>query len=117
SSTLGSARVVAARFVATAGIRAVRATDFVTVVNELTTNSVRHADGRGCLRLWAEEDSLVCEVRDRGRFSGPRLAGRERPTIDRVGGRGLWLANQLCDLVQIRSVPDGTVVRAQLRRR
>ena len=30
-------------------------------------------------------------------------------------GFGLWLANQLCDLVQIRSFADGSVVRLHLR--
>ena len=32
------------------------------------------------------------------------------------GGYGLWLANQLCDLVQIRSLPAGTAVRLHMRR-
>ena len=30
-------------------------------------------------------------------------------------GRGLWLANQLCNLVQIRSSPEGTTVRLHMR--
>ena len=30
--------------------------------------------------------------------------------------RGLWLANQLCDLVQIRTLPAGTVVRLHMNR-
>ena len=33
-----------------------------------------------------------------------------------MGGRGVWLANQLCDLVQIRSGAAGTVVRLHARR-
>jgi anti-sigma regulatory factor (Ser/Thr protein kinase) len=33
------------------------------------------------------------------------------PPLSDEGGRGLWLANQLCDLVQIRSGENGTVVR------
>jgi hypothetical protein len=33
-----------------------------------------------------------------------------------VGGFGVWLANQVCDLVQIRSVAAGTVVRLHMRR-
>ena len=53
---------------------------------------------------------LVCEVRDAGRIDDP-LAGRERPTFDREGGRGLWMINRLCDLVQLRSFPSGAVVR------
>jgi hypothetical protein len=30
---------------------------------------------------------------------------------DAYSGRGIWIANQLCELVQIRSAPPGTVVR------
>jgi hypothetical protein len=37
-------------------------------------------------------------------------AGQNHPG----GGRGLWLTNQLCDLVQIRSGDAGTVVRAHV---
>jgi hypothetical protein len=42
---------------------------------------------------------------------GEPLVGRVRPTPDAQSGRGVWIANQLCDLVQIRSGRSGTVVR------
>jgi hypothetical protein len=42
------------------------------------------------------------------------MAGRERPTSERDGGRGLWMVNQLCDLVQLRSFPDGAAVRLHM---
>jgi anti-sigma regulatory factor (Ser/Thr protein kinase) len=43
--------------------------------------------------------------------------GRARPTFDQESGRGLWMVNQLCDLVQIRSSPADTVVRLHMGRR
>jgi anti-sigma regulatory factor (Ser/Thr protein kinase) len=92
-----------------------RADELVTAVNEVATNSVRHGGGSGSLRVWQENSSLVCEIRDKGRFDRP-LADRERPSTDITAPRGLWLANQLCDLVQIRSLPEGTVVRLHKRR-
>jgi hypothetical protein len=55
-----------------------------------------------------------CEVRDAGRLDAP-LAGRLPPTGD-SGGWGLWLANQLCDLVQLRSYPAGGAVRLHMER-
>jgi Histidine kinase-like ATPase domain len=61
-------------------------------------------------------DAAICEVRDRGYLDQP-LAGRESPARDAEGGRGLWLANQFCDLVQIRSSEAGTVVRLHKSRR
>ena len=41
------------------------------------------------------------------RLRGDPLAGRERPAGLGDAGRGLWIVNQLCDLVQVR----GGVVR------
>ena len=42
------------------------------------------------------------------------MVGRVRPEVTQLGGRGLWLANQLCDLMQIRSGSGGTRVRLQM---
>jgi len=86
----------------------------VLATNELVTNSLRHGPGEGTVRLWREDGAMVCEVRDRGHFSPAPLVGRQRPNIEQVGGRGLWLANQLCDLVQIRAEEEGTVVRLHM---
>jgi hypothetical protein len=36
------------------------------------------------------------------------------PDPDPESGRGLWLVNQLCDLVQIRSGPSGTTIRVHM---
>lgn len=92
-----------------------RAGDLVVAVNELTTNSVRHGGGWGVLRMWEDRDNVVCEVTDQGHVSQP-LAGRRRPLSKQAGQRGLWLVNQLCDLVQLRSSPAGTRVRLHMRR-
>jgi anti-sigma regulatory factor (Ser/Thr protein kinase) len=90
--------------------------DFVLTVHELATNSIRHGGGHGIVRLWGDDGEVVADVRDRGRILDP-LAGRVEPRLDVASGRGLWLANQLSDLVQIRVQPDGGAVRARLRRR
>jgi len=50
------------------------------------------------------------EFSDSGRVTDP-LAGRLMPTLEQTGGRGVYLVNQLCDLVQLRSSDHGTVVR------
>jgi len=91
-----------------------RAERLVLAVNELATNSVRHGGGGGLLLMWREGETLMCEVRDLGRIEEP-LVGLRRPSPDRPSGRGLWLVNQVCDLVQIRSAHTGSAVRIHLR--
>jgi anti-sigma regulatory factor (Ser/Thr protein kinase) len=112
---LGSVRRLVHRRCVELGIAEDLAEDLILAVDEIAANSLLHGGGRGVLRVWAEPDALVCEVSDEGVIRNP-LVGRVRPPLDRVGGRGLWLANQLCDLVQVRSSPAGTVVRLHARR-
>jgi anti-sigma regulatory factor (Ser/Thr protein kinase) len=102
-----------------AGLDEERAKDLVLAVSELANNSISHAAGRGTLRIWRDPskgEAVVCEVRDRGCISDP-IAGRHLPGEHQESGRGLWLANQLCDLVQIRSFGESGVVRIWMRRR
>jgi anti-sigma regulatory factor (Ser/Thr protein kinase) len=96
-----------------AGMDAQGVADLVTATSELAANSVMHGGGGGTLRLWRDEDTILVEVEDRGRIEDP-LVGRRLPDITQEGGRGLWLANQLCDLVQIRSGDWGTAVRLHM---
>jgi anti-sigma regulatory factor (Ser/Thr protein kinase) len=113
--TLPAIRSLVGEHARAAGVSAARAGDLVLATHEVATNSIRHGGGEGVLRVWHERDTVVCEVSDGGRLDQP-LAGRERPELDADGGWGLWLANQLCDLVQLRTLPSGSVVRLQLRR-
>lgn len=96
-----------------AGLDVGRTDDVVLAVHELATNSVRHGGGKGVLRMWETDQSVVCEVRDNGHVAHP-LVGRVRPDFDDESGRGLWLVNHLCDLVQVRSSADETVVRVHM---
>ena len=92
-----------------------RVSDFVLVASELAANSISYGGGRGRLRLWQEGGHAVCEVHDDGLITDP-LVGRRKPDPrERVGGAGLWSANQLCDLLLIRSSKAlGTTVRAYM---
>lgn len=101
-------------FAAGAGLGRTRAGDLVLAVNELATNSMRYGGGEGTLAVWRDAETLLCEVRDVGRLAEP-LVGRKRPAADRAGGYGLWVVNQVCDLVQIRSSERGNAVRLHMR--
>jgi anti-sigma regulatory factor (Ser/Thr protein kinase) len=111
---LAALRLRVAEAAAALGLDVARTDDMVLIVNEVATNSVRHGGGAGTLRIWEDDTSVICEVRDGGQIIDP-LVGRRKPPGDRGSGLGLWLANQLCDLVQIRSFPTGTVVRLHFR--
>ena len=96
------------------GVTSERADGLVLAVDEVITNALRHGGGRGTVRAWSQDGGVVCEVADTGTITEP-LVGRVRPDLDRPDGRGLWIANNFCDLVQIRSSRAGTVVRCHLR--
>jgi anti-sigma regulatory factor (Ser/Thr protein kinase) len=102
------------RFVEASGAAPARADDLALAVDEAASNSLRHA-GEGVARLWRTDADVLCEVEDPGTIEDP-LAGRRRPAPGSTSGYGLWLAHQLCDLVQVRSVPTGTLVRLRVAR-
>jgi anti-sigma regulatory factor (Ser/Thr protein kinase) len=105
-----------ARRAAALGLKPNRVADFVLAVNEVATNSLQHGKGRAVLRVWSSDGELVCEISDEGLIDQP-LAGRQRPSLGGDSGYGLWMANQLSDLVQLRSFPTGSVVRLHVARR
>jgi anti-sigma regulatory factor (Ser/Thr protein kinase) len=111
--SLGTVRSLAAREAARAGLPSRRIADLVMAVNEVATNSVRHGGGDGRLRVWQEPGAVICDVHDQGHVTSP-LVDRRQPAADPLDARGLWLANHLCDLVQLRSSAQGTTIRLHM---
>ncbi len=107
---LSDVRRAAGAFAERAGLARERVGDFVLGVHEVAANSVCHGPGHGVLSLWAQPDRLMAQIDDAGGFVDP-LVGRAEPDVGACSGRGLWLANRLFDLVQIRSFASGAVVR------
>jgi len=71
----------------------------------------RLQSGQGRVVLWLTGDSAWCTVTD----SGPGIPARylqppEVPEAFEVGGRGIWLAHQLCDEVTVATGPIGTTI-------
>jgi anti-sigma regulatory factor (Ser/Thr protein kinase) len=91
-----------------------RAADLSLAVHEAAVNSILHGGGHGVLRSWTTQGAAVCEIADSGVLHDP-LAGRSLPPPESRGGRGLWLINHLCDLVQIRATAAGMVMRMHQR--
>ena len=111
---LPAARRVVTEVAAEYGLSESRSGGLVMAVNEVMTNSIRHSpEGHGRLRVWRENGTLLCEVADDGQIQDP-LAGRVAPVRGQINGHGLWLANMVCDLVQIRSSQQGTRTRLKM---
>jgi anti-sigma regulatory factor (Ser/Thr protein kinase) len=96
-----------------AGMPEPRVADLTIAVNEVAANTSEHGGGSGLLSVWTEAGTLVCQVTDSGHLHDA-LAGRIPPTPDQHRGRGLYLVNQLCDLVRVYSRPSGTAIRLHM---
>jgi anti-sigma regulatory factor (Ser/Thr protein kinase) len=87
--------------------------DFLLAVGEVVANAFTHAE-IDQVRIWHDQDRLVCEVRDHGVGLRDLLVGYRQPNLDGISGRGMWLAHQLTDLVEVHTGPTGTTVRLHL---
>jgi anti-sigma regulatory factor (Ser/Thr protein kinase) len=112
---LGQVREFSASRGHAAGLDGARVSDLVLAVSEIAANALGHAGGGGVIRSWCTSEEILCQVEDHGYISDP-LAGRYRKPADAQGGHGLWLVNRVCDLVERRSSPAGTVTRLHMRR-
>jgi anti-sigma regulatory factor (Ser/Thr protein kinase) len=111
---LGLVRAWVAARADASGLDADRRVELVTAINELTTNTVKHADTRGLLRFWTVPGELIFQIEDSGHIADA-LAGRRLQATTGRGGLGLWMVNQLCDLVEVRTSAAGTKIRTHTR--
>jgi anti-sigma regulatory factor (Ser/Thr protein kinase) len=114
NTDLASVRRLVAGHARRAGLTGDRTVDLVLAVNEIAANTISHTTGGGVLQIWHTPEEIVCQVHDQGEITDP-LAGRVRHGPD-DRGHGLWLVNQVCDLVELRTGPAGTTARMHMRR-
>ena len=110
---LSRVRAVVVRHAVDVGLSDSRASDLVLAVSEVAANTLRHTRSNGTLTIWHDENEIVCEIHDEGTIADP-LAAKRRPAPGTLGGQGLWLVHQVCDLVELRSDRDGTTVRIHM---
>jgi anti-sigma regulatory factor (Ser/Thr protein kinase) len=103
-------RRTVAHYARTVGLSEDQVEVLALAASELATNSIRHGGGTGTVAMWLEPGAAIVEFSDSGRVTDP-LTGRLMPPLEQEGGRGVYLVNQLCDLVQLRSSEQGTVIR------
>jgi anti-sigma regulatory factor (Ser/Thr protein kinase) len=107
---VGGARALVRAHAEAAGVGPEAIEDLEVAVSEVATNALVH--GRGPRLVWCHvaDGELVCRVRDAGPGPADPLTGYLPPDIRRLRGRGLWLAHQLCDVVEIVVDAPGTDV-------
>jgi anti-sigma regulatory factor (Ser/Thr protein kinase) len=110
---LGELRAFVRAHASGMGVSPVRVPDLVLAVDETATNSIRYGGGGGSIRIWSQDEKVICEVSDLGIIQRP-LAGRVKPDPTEPAGFGLWLVNQMCDLVQMRTSSAGSSVRLHI---
>jgi anti-sigma regulatory factor (Ser/Thr protein kinase) len=91
-----------------------RRSDLVFAINEAASNAVKHGDTSCMTRIWLDGDEVVTEVSSPSVLDDV-MAGRRRPAADALEGRGLWLINQMCDLVEMRNNSSGLTLRMHVR--
>ena len=110
---LSQVRALVLKHATDAGLPGARANDLVLAVSEVAANTLRHTESSGTLTIWHDRDEIICEIHDEGVITDP-LAGRRAPAPDALGGHGLWLVHQVCDLVELRSDNAGTTIRMHM---
>jgi anti-sigma regulatory factor (Ser/Thr protein kinase) len=95
-------------------LSAERRSDLVFAINEAASNAVKHGNETCMTRIWHDGNEIVTEVSSPSGVADV-MAGRLRPAADALEGRGLWLINQLCDLVEMRSGTSGMTLRMHIK--
>lgn len=113
TTDLAAVRAVVHRHALQAGLPESRAIDLVLAVSEVAANTIRHAKSAGSLKIWYDSKEIVCQIQDDGFISEP-LAGRRRPSLEAMGGHGLWIVYRVCDEVELQSDETGTTVRLHM---
>ena len=86
---------------------------FVLAINECLTNAIRHGGGHGRFVLIDDGALLVAEIID----EGPGISATipvQRPALDALSGRGLWVVQRIVDRLTLTTGIGGTTVRLEM---
>ena len=92
------------------GLTAPRSVRLATAIRGIAQASAGHSGRSEVLQMWQDGSALICQLHDGAQVHDP-LIGRRPDGQENSRGLALRAANQTCDLVQVRSGPQGTTVR------
>ncbi|HUA28220.1 MAG TPA: sensor histidine kinase [Streptosporangiaceae bacterium] len=96
------------------GVEGDRADMLVLAVSEVGAYLKRRPPGGAVLRTWEQPGAVVCDFRQPGGSIDDPFLGLRPAELEPGDGDGLWLANQICDWMEIRSGADGCAVQLQV---
>ena len=99
-----------------AGVASDQLDKLLVAVSEIATNAIQHGSAMGSVTVEHLAASLTVEISDNGGGLPDDLVV-DRPPANAIGGRGLWLARQMCPQMQIISSPRGVTVRLTMQGR
>ncbi|MEP6563428.1 MAG: MEDS domain-containing protein, partial [Nakamurella sp.] len=92
------------------GLATPQSARLATAIRGIAQVSAGYCGRSEVLQMWQDGSSLVCQLHDAAQVHDP-LIGRRPDGQENSRGQALRAANQSCDLVQVRSGPQGTTVR------
>jgi hypothetical protein len=101
------------RFTTQAGLPADQAVKMAAVIDEIALIADRDTE-HPRIRIWFDRTSVICEIADPGIIDDPMIGRGAGLTARAPRDRAIRIANELCDLVQIRSGSTGTTTRVHM---
>jgi len=109
----GLRRFIADR-AASYGMTGDRADILVLAVSEVGAYLKNQGPGTAAVRTWEQPGAIVCDFRQPGLSIDDPFLGLRPARLEPSPGDGLWLANQICDWLEIRSGADGGTIQLQV---
>jgi hypothetical protein len=96
------------------GVVGDRADMLVLAVSEVGAYLKGRPPGGAMVRTWEQPGAIVCDFRQPGGSIGDPFLGLRPAQLEPGDGDGLWLTNQICDWMEIRSGADGCTIQLQV---
>ena len=96
------------------GLDGDRADMLVLGVSEVGAYLKRQPPRGAVVRTWERPGAIVCDLRQPGGSIRDPFLGLRPAELEPGDGDGLWLTNQICDWMEIRSGADGCAIQLQV---
>jgi hypothetical protein len=96
------------------GVEGDRADMLVLAVSEVGAYLKGRPPGVATVRTWEQPGAVVCDFRQPGGSITDPFLGLRPAELEPSDGDGLWLTNQICDWMEVRSGPGGCAIQLQV---